>query len=181
MTSGFCEPGAGGRSSGARPVNSRAKGVAGELEACRFMEGYTTLKWERTAQRWGNATPDIWAPAKPNLGVHVEVKWYADSLATPTRLALEHEVIQTGDDLYYCRLHNLRRVLIGGHPAHFHATVHNLVSGFMRQAERDMVGTAIPLVLMRQNRAEWLAVWRYHDDDLMRNRLEPYLKVVDAE
>jgi hypothetical protein len=162
-------------------VNSRAKGVAGELEACRFMEGYTTLKWERTAQRWGNATPDIWAPAKPNLGVHVEVKWYADSLATPTRLALEHEVIQTGDDLYYCRLHNLRRVLIGGHPAHFHATVHNLVSGFMRQAERDMVGTAIPLVLMRQNRAEWLAVWRYHDDDLMRNRLEPYLKVVDAE
>ena len=181
MTSGFCEPGAGGRSSGARPVNSRAKGVAGELEACRFMEGYTTLKWERTAQRWGNATPDIWAPAKPNLGVHVEVKWYADSLATPTRLALEHEVIQTGDDLYYCRLHNLRRVLIGGHPAHFHATVHNLVSGFMRQAERDMVGTAIPLVLMRQNRAEWLAVWRYHDDDLMRNRLEPYLKVTDAE
>lgn len=181
MTSGFCEPGAGGRSSGARPVNSRAKGVAGELEACRFMEGYTTLKWERTAQRWGNATPDIWAPAKPNLGVHVEVKWYADSLATPTRLALEHEVIQTGDDLYYCRLHNLRRVLVGGHPAHFHATVHNLVSGFMRQAERDMVGTAIPLVLMRQNRAEWLAVWRYHDDDLMRNRLEPYLKVVDAE
>lgn len=181
MTSGFCEPGAGGRSSGARPVNSRAKGVAGELEACRFMEGYTTLKWERTAQRWGNATPDIWAPAKPNLGVHVEVKWYADSLATPTRLALEHEVIQTGDDLYYCRLHNLRRVLIGGHPAHFHATVHNLVSGFMRQAERDMVGTAIPLVLMRQNRAEWLAVWRYHDDDLMRNRLEPYLKVIDAE
>ena len=181
MTSGFCEPGAGGRSSGARPVNSRAKGVAGELEACRFREGYTTLKWERTAQRWGNATPDIWAPAKPNLGVHVEVKWYADSLATPTRLALEHEVIQTGDDLYYCRLHNLRRVLIGGHPAHFHATVHNLVSGFMRQAERDMVGTAIPLVLMRQNRAEWLAVWRYHDDDLMRNRLEPYLKVVDAE
>jgi hypothetical protein len=162
-------------------VNSRAKGVAGELEACRFMEGYTTLKWERTAQRWGNATPDIWAPEKPNLGVHVEVKWYADSLATPTRLALEHEVIQTGDDLYYCRLHNLRRVLIGGHPAHFHATVHNLVSGFMRQAERDMVGTAIPLVLMRQNRAEWLAVWRYHDDDLMRNRLEPYLKVVDAE
>jgi hypothetical protein len=162
-------------------VNSRAKGVAGELEACRFMEGYTTLKWERTAQRWGNATPDIWAPAKPNLGVHVEVKWYADSLATPTRLALEHEVIQTGDDLYYCRLHNLRRVLVGGHPAHFHATVHNLVSGFMRQAERDMVGTAIPLVLMRQNRAEWLAVWRYHDDDLMRNRLEPYLKVVDAE
>ena len=181
MTSGFCEPGAGGRSSGARPVNSRAKGVAGELEACRFMEGYTTLKWERTAQRWGNATPDIWAPEKPNLGVHVEVKWYADSLATPTRLALEHEVIQTGDDLYYCRLHNLRRVLIGGHPAHFHATVHNLVSGFMRQAERDMVGTAIPLVLMRQNRAEWLAVWRYHDDDLMRNRLEPYLKVIDAE
>lgn len=181
MTSGFCEPGAGGRSSGARPVNSRAKGVAGELEACRFMEGYTTLKWERTAQRWGNATPDIWAPAKPNLGVHVEVKWYADSLATPTRLALEHEVIQTGDDLFYCRLHNLRRVLIGGHPAHFHATVHNLVSGFMRQAERDMVGTAIPLVLMRQNRAEWLAVWRYHDDDLMRNRLEPYLKVIDAE
>lgn len=181
MTSGFCEPGAGGRSSGARPVNSRAKGVAGELEACRFMEGYTTLKWERTAQRWGNATPDIWAPAKPNLGVHVEVKWYADSLATPTRLALEHEVIQTGDDLYYCRLHNLRRVLVGGHPAHFHATVHNLVSGFMRQAERDMVGTAIPLVLMRQNRAEWLAVWRYHDDDLMRNRLEPYLKVIDAE
>lgn len=181
MTSGFCEPGAGGRSSGARPVNSRAKGVAGELEACRFMEGYTTLKWERTAQRWGNATPDIWAPAKPNLGVHVEVKWYADSLATPTRLALEHEVIQTGDDLFYCRLHNLRRVLVGGHPAHFHATVHNLVSGFMRQAERDMVGTAIPLVLMRQNRAEWLAVWRYHDDDLMRNRLEPYLKVIDAE
>ena len=181
MTSGFCEPGAGGRSSGARPVNSRAKGVAGELEACRFMEGYTTLKWERTAQRWGNATPDIWAPAKPNLGVHVEVKWYADSLATPTRLALEHEVIQTGDDLYYCRLHNLRRVLVGGHPAHFHPTVHNLVSGFMRQAERDMVGTAIPLVLMRQNRAEWLAVWRYHDDDLMRNRLEPYLKVIDAE
>lgn len=181
MTSGFCEPGAGGRSSGARPVNSRAKGVAGELEACRFMEGYTTLKWERTAQRWGNATPDIWAPAKPNLGVHVEVKWYADSLATPTRLAFEHEVIQTGDDLYYCRLHNLRRVLIGGHPAHFHATVHNLVSGFMRQAARDMVGTAIPLVLMRQNRAEWLAVWRYHDDDLMRNRLEPYLKVIDAE
>lgn len=181
MTTGSCEPGAGGRSFGARPVNSRAKGVAGELEACRFMEGYTTLKWERTAQRWGNATPDIWAPAKPNLGVHVEVKWYADSLATPTRLALEHEVIQTGDDLYYCRLHNLRRVLVGGHPAHFHATVHNLVSGFMRQAERDMVGTAIPLVLMRQNRAEWLAVWRYHDDDLMRNRLEPYLKVVDAE
>jgi hypothetical protein len=44
-----------------------------------------------------------------------------------------------------------------------------------------MVGTAIPLVLMRQDRSEWLAMWRYHDDDLMRNRLEPYLKVIDAE
>jgi len=162
-------------------VNSRAKGKAGELEACRAMEGYTTLQWERTAQRWGNATPDIWAPLKPTLGVHVEVKRYKEYLATPTRLAAEHDLVQTSDDLFYCRLHNLRRVLIGGHPPHFHATVHNLVSGFMRQAERDTMGSNIPLVLMRQDRAEWLAMWRYHDDDLMRNRLEPYLKVIDAE
>ena len=181
MNTCFGEPGPGGRSSGPRPVNSRAKGKAGELEACRAMEGYTTLQWERTAQRWGNATPDIWAPLKPTLGVHVEVKRYKEYLATPTRLAAEHDLVQTSDDLFYCRLHNLRRVLIGGHPPHFHATVHNLVSGFMRQAERDMVGTAIPLVLMRQDRSEWLALWRYHDDDLMRNRLEPYLKVIDAE
>lgn len=181
MSTCFSDPGPGGRSSGPRPVNSRAKGKAGELEACRAMEGYTTLQWERTAQRWGNATPDIWAPLKPTLGVHVEVKRYKEYLATPTRLATEHDLVQTGDDLFYCRLHNLRRVLIGGHPPHFHATVHNLVSGFMRQAERDMVGTAIPLVLMRQDRSDWLAMWRYHDDDLMRNRLEPYLKVIDAE
>ena len=181
MSTCFGEPGPGGRSSGPRPVNSRAKGKAGELEACRAMEGYTTLQWERTAQRWGNATPDIWAPLKPTLGVHVEVKRYKEYLATPTRLAAEHDLVQTSDDLFYCRLHNLRRVLIGGHPPHFHATVHNLVSGFMRQAERDMVGTSIPLVLMRQDRSEWLAMWRYHDDDLMRNRLEPYLKVIDAE
>ena len=162
-------------------VNSRAKGAAGELEACRVLEGYTTLAWERTAQRWGNATADVWAPKKPNLGVHVEVKRYADSLARPTALAEKHDLVQTADDLYYCRLHNLQRVLATACPAHFQPTVHNIVSGFMRQATRDKAFNTIPIVLMRKDRADWLAVWRYHDDDLVRYRLMPILRTIDAE
>jgi len=162
-------------------VNSRTKGKVGELEACRALEGVTTLQWERTAQRWGAATADLWTPEKPNLGVHVEVKRYADKLAMPTRLADKHRLVQTGDDLFFCRLQALRQNLIEALPPYFHRTTHNTIAGFMRQAARDKTELAVPLVVMRQDHAEWLCVWRYQDDDLLRDRLTPYLKVTNAK
>lgn len=161
-------------------VNSRAKGARIEREAADTLSCLTTLEWERTAQRWGNGTADIWAPKAPYLGIHVEVKGYAKGLARPTLWTTHDKLVLTRDDLYMCRLHVLRRMLGSMAPPDV-VSVHNLTSEFMRQAERDSNGESIPLVLMRQDRCEWVAVWRYADDDKLAAALVPFLKVVDAE
>lgn len=161
-------------------VNSRAKGARIEREAADTLSCLTTLEWERTAQRWGNGTADIWAPKAPYMGVHVEVKGYGKGLARPTMWTRNNHLVLTRDDLYMCRLHVLQPTLGRMRPPEV-VGYHNLVSDFMRQAERDSAGEAVPLVVMRQDRCEWIAVWRYCDDDKLAALLAPYLKIIDAE
>ena len=147
------------------PVNSRAKGAAAEREAAAELSKITTLTWERTAQRWGKATSDLWVPERPDLLVHVEVKHYAKGLARPTIWTAENDLVGTRDGLWMCRLRAMHMWVGGGCDSSAKTrNVHNLVSDFMAQAVEDAHHTQFPLVIMRQNRSDWIAVWRQQDD-----------------
>jgi hypothetical protein len=147
-------------------VNSRSKGCRGELEACRAMEGITHLKWERTAQRWGNATADIWAPQAVALKAHFEVKFHSKGLKRFTVAATESDLNLTRDQLLFCRLDRWPKVLGSGRIPSLMNVV-NGVSNFMRQAEEDAEQGAIPVVVMRQNECPWLVMWRAQDDQAL--------------
>lgn len=144
-------------------VNSRTKGNRGELDACRAMETITRVRWERTAQRWGNATADIWAPECTGMPVHVEVKYYAKGLKRFTVAATESSLNLTRDDLLFCRLDRWQDVIGKGRIPSL-VNVNNGVSGFMRQACADAAEGHTPLVLMRMNHCPWIVCWRNRDD-----------------
>lgn len=144
-------------------VNSRAKGIAGELAACRAMEGITRVRWERTAQRWGNATSDIWAPACTGMPVHVEVKFHAEGLKRFTVAATESSLNLTRDDLLFCRLDRWKEVLGSGRIPSL-VGVNNRVSKFMSQASSDAAPQTTPFLLMRMNHCPWIVCWRNRDD-----------------
>jgi len=173
-------------------VNSRAKGAAAEREASMELTRITSLMWERTAQRWGNATPDVWVPEMPTFPVHVEVKHYKKGLARPTLWTGLGRIAGTRDGLWMCRL-NLLHSYIGssggqncfdrvcqGPTAEEH-NVHNLVSEFMAQAVEDAKQTHFPLVVMRQNNSPWIAMWRKQDDAGLAEVLLDYLLVLPDE
>lgn len=175
-----------------KPVNSRAKGAAAEREAAAELSRITTLTWERTAQRWGKATPDLWVPSKPTLPVHVEVKHYAKGLARPTLWTANGQLVGTRDGLWMCRLRALHMWVgsDGGQecfekvcapPKAEQKSVHNLVSDFMAQAVEDAQPSQFPVVLMRQNRCDWIAVWRKFDDAGLAELMLDYLLVLPDE
>ena len=161
--------------------DSRRKGIRGELEACEILNGLTTLQWERTAQRWGCATSDIWVPARPTLELHVEVKRIGKGLQTFMDRVERYGIIQTGDDLYACKLTDLRRALVETPPARHDARVFNIVAQFMAQADEDRRPTEVPIVLCRQDQYGWVAVWQYRDDDRLRQVLTKYLREAPCE
>lgn len=140
--------------------HSRRKGAQGELEACYFMQGLTNMAWERTAQRWGAATADIWTPDVPDLGLHVEVKRYGSLLKRPTSLATLHAMVTTPDrTIEFCLAERMRQTwetkvvpVVMGH--------HNLLEEFMAQAKTDARQTEIPLVLFRIDHCKWVAAWQ---------------------
>jgi len=174
-------------------VNSRAKGAASEREAAAELSRLTTLTWERTAQRWGKGTPDLWVPAQPSLPLHVEVKHYAKGLARPTLWTADDKLAGTRDGLWLCRLRALHMWLgsNGGEQCFEwkagplqraeERNVHNLVAAFMEQAADDAKTTQFPLVIMRQNRCEWIAVWRKVDDAGLAEIMLDYLLVLPDE
>jgi len=175
-----------------KPVNSRAKGAAAEREAAAELSRITTLTWERTAQRWGNATPDLWVPTHPSLPVHVEVKHYAKGLARPTLWTAYDKLAGTRDGLWMCRLRAMHMwVGSNGGEKCFEETcglsvaqeknVHNLVADFMAQAVEDAKATQFPLVVMRQNRSDWIVVWRKCDDTGLAEIMLDYLLVLPDE
>lgn len=151
-------------------TNSRAKGARGEREACDALERVTTLAWERTAQRWGNATADVWAPRAPALGLHLEVKVHARGLKRATAAAIHSALCMTRDDLLFARLDRWREV-VGARRIPALVNVLNGVSGFMRQAASDAEQGELPVVLMRTSHSPWVVVWRARDDGELRDRL----------
>jgi len=153
---------------------SRAKGKRGELDACRALGEVTGLRWERTAQRWGADTADVWVPDRPDLGLHVEVKLYAHGLQRFTTWTSAHRLVLTQDDVYAARLSAVRSALRDMAPPHVVRGT-SLVGRFIAQATRDARGDRTPVVLMRQDRGEWMLAWRYADDDLLVERLLPLL------
>ena len=140
-------------------AHSRSKGASGELEACRFMESVTTMEWERTSQRWGAATADIWVPSEPALGLHVEVKRYGTLLKRPTTLATLHSLVLTPDGIELCLAERMRSVW-ESRPTPVVMKYHNLLTDFMSQATMDARHTEIPLVLFRIDHCKWVAAWR---------------------
>lgn len=174
-------------------VNSRAKGAAAEREAAAELTSITSLMWERTAQRWGNATPDVWVPDMDSLPIHVEVKHYAKGLARPTAWTAHGRIAGTKDGLWLCRL-NLMHAYLGSNGGQkcfdnactppstaVERNVHNLVSQFMAQAVKDAKSSHFPLVLMRENNASWIAVWRKEDDAGLAEVFLDYLLVLPDE
>lgn len=158
----------------------RAKGKRGELDAARTLSSLTGLRWERTAQRWGADTADVWVPARPDLGLHVEVKLYAHGLQRFSGWTSAHRLVLTQDDVYACRLSELACVLREMAPPHMVRGT-SLVERFVRQAERDARAGRCPVVLMRQDRGDWMVAWRYQDDDRLGAALLPLLEgVADA-
>lgn len=163
---GFCEGAGVGRS---RPsVNSRAKGSRVELAAAKALSAMTHAPWERTQQRWGVATADVWMPRIPMFPVHVEVKGRAAGLKKFSKSLTVKQLLLTLDDLYVCSLEQFPRMLeCTGITPHVVA-VHNTASGWMRQASLDAREGARPIVLMRQDRFPWMVAWRCKDDDFLR-------------
>lgn len=147
-------------------THSRQKGARGEREACAALGRITGLAWERTAQRWGNATSDVWAPAQPQLCLHVEVKVHARGLKRVTAAAVHSSLCMTRDELLFSRLDRWREVLGSGRIPALVAVV-NGVSGFMRQASGDAAEGMLPIVLMRTTLSPWLVVWRTRDDQAL--------------
>lgn len=154
------------------PTNSRAKGCRGELDAASHLSRLTKWPWERTAQRWGKAVADIWAPNAPSgFSLHVEVKLYARGLKRIYSAVERAPLVSTLDGLYCCELSHLQTALLRHGPPCFLGFTHNTTSRFMRQAVRDAEGV-VPMVLMRQDRCHWLAVWRVQDEDRLAHQLD---------
>ena len=154
------------------PINSRMKGKRGELDAAAHLTALTRWKWECTAQRWGKATADLWCPGAPVLfSLHVEVKLYGRGLAKLHTATATHPLVVTRDGLHLCELSRLRVQLLRLAPPDVILSVHNTTAAFMRQAVDDASGVPA-LVLMRQDRHPWLAVWRSQDEDRIAYQLD---------
>ena len=140
-------------------INSRAKGARGELQACEFMNHMTTVHWERTAQRWGKATADIWAPSMPDLGLHIEVKNYGTLLKRPTSMATLHKLVDTPDGMQMCLAVDVAQVM-QSQVVPVHMSYHNMLSDFMAQASRDARDSALPFILFKRDYGNWIALWK---------------------
>jgi hypothetical protein len=151
--------GLGARCTGAR---SRRKGKHGELEACRELEAVTTLKWRRTAQRWGKAKADV-EPADGGLGIHVEVKRYGAGLTWWNRRA-ERQVLSLAGEMYFAQLRHLKLVSEQLQLPEL-APRCALAERWLAQATRDAEPGIVPLVICRTDDADWLVAWHYRDDD----------------
>lgn len=162
---GFCGGGA-GRS---RPaVNSRAKGSRVELAAAKALTAMTHSPWERTQQRWGVATADVWMPRIPMFPVHVEVKGRAAGLKKFSKLLTVKQLLLTRDDLFVTTLEAFPTVLERYHVLPTVVPFHNTISSWMRQAADDAREGSRPIVMMRQDRFPWMVAWRVRDDDALR-------------
>lgn len=149
-------------------LKSRAKGAAGELEACRAMEAVSGIPWRRTAQRWGKAKADI-EPCEPGPAaqLHVEVKrrnagfkWWLGRLEKePDRTHLDDAA-----GLFFCRLEAIQRAA-AQEADYLVAPNQCRPMAWMRQAEADAEPGQLPVLLIRQDRHPWIVAWRYADDD----------------
>jgi hypothetical protein len=148
-------------------MNSRAKGCAGEREACEALAEVLGFPWRRTAQRWGKAKADI-EPAQPvDFPVHVEVKRRKDGLKWWLGRLGKAPFSTHLDDhgqLYFCLLYSLHRAV--AQDGHYLLAPHQAKPvGWMRQAINDADEGMIPVVLLRQDRGPWILAWRCQDDD----------------
>ena len=82
-----------------------------------------------------------------------------------------HPLVVTRDGLHLCELSRLRVQLLRLAPPDVILSVHNTTAAFMRQAVDDASGVPA-LVLMRQDRHPWLAVWRSQDEDRIAYQLD---------
>lgn len=143
-------------------INSRSKGRRGELDACRALEEVTTLEWRTTAQRWGKAKADI-EPTDGGVGLHVEVKLYGAGLTWWQRRAAK-QVLSMAGEVYFCELRRIKEV-VGQDELPENAPRCMMAESWMRKATSDAEDGVLPLLLCRQDRSEWLAVWYMADDD----------------
>lgn len=140
-------------------TDSRRKGARGEREACEYLNAYTTLRWERTAQRYGKALADVWVPDHPTLGVHVEVKRRNEGFRRPTSMAKMHSLLETADGLSICLLANFAQAL-SFRVCPVRTIAFNTVAEFMDQAKRDARAQELPIVLCRMDDEPWVVVWQ---------------------
>lgn len=153
-------------------VKSRAKGARAELDAAAIMSIVTTLQWRRSAQACGKWASDIFAD-KP-IGMHVEVKHYADGLTWWVKRAQRNILNLGGHGLYYSQLQHLR-VNADRLELATPSPTCKMVEEWMAQAVRD-AGDHVPVVLCRQNNSPWLFVWRVEDDDRLWDALQEHLR-----
>lgn len=159
-------------------INSRAKGVRGELKASAFMEDITDIPWERSAQRWGKGKADLFCPSLPDLELHVEVKHMMGSYRRLINAAQNHGLTLTKDDIYVAEAQLLPIILQGkvlpswdrDQPAK-----HRHMRSIIDKAVQDAEGK-VAMVLFREDRSPWCAAWRYEDDDRLIAVLGPLVK-----
>jgi hypothetical protein len=156
-------------------INSRAKGVRGELNAAQFMQDITDVPWERTAQRWGKGRADLFCPSRPDLKLHVEVKHMQGSYRRLINAAQNHGLTLTKDDIYVAEAQLLPIILEGklapswdrDQPA-MHRHMRSIVDKAVEDAQ-----SSVAIVLFREDRSPWCAAWRYEDDDRLIEVLGP--------
>lgn len=143
-------------------INSRAKGKAGELEACNAMQHVTGIAWMRTAQVCGKHAADI-VPIDHELPIHVEVKRTRAGMSHLEK-RLAREPLWMCGELFVARLATLPRLLdrtmLGSKGKRTRK-----VEGWMRQAQRDCKVGNVPIVLFRQDRLDWCIAWMQTQDD----------------
>lgn len=162
-------------------INSRAKGIKGELNAAAFMEDITGIKWERSAQRWGKGRADLFCPSRPFLTLHVEVKNMQGSYRRLINAAQNYGLTLTQDDIYVAEAQLLPLILRGdisptwdkAQPAR-----HKHMRSIIDKAVSD-AGENVPLLLFRENYSPWCAAWRYEDDDRLIEVLGGLCKEVE--
>ena len=160
-------------------INSRAKGKRGELDAVRFLQEMTGLRWERTAQRWGKDTADVWCPTLPSLKLHVEVKLWASGLTRMVRIAQREGLTLTEDGILVADA-ALLPIIAERHtfptwerkqPAR-HLGLRRVID----KAVDDCREGHVALLLFRTDNSEWCAAWRECDDDAVMDIVGPLAK-----
>lgn len=143
-------------------IDSREKGKRGEREAALLMSVLTCRTWTRTAQHCGKGKADIECKHFP---VHLECKLYKTGLSHWTKRA-EKAKLNLAGKLYYCYAKHLRELMDQTDVGDVAPQARGL-ERWMEQAVRDCEDK-IPVLLCRQNRGEWILVWRFEDDDRLQ-------------